>query len=542
MNKIRKLTALLLACTMIIALAACGQNSSSNNNQSESTTSGSNSNNSAGNSSTNDGSATKKDTLSIAISVDRGTLDPRNTQAADIDGGLRMIYQNLWDWDENSERIWVLATGVEEVEPTRWIVNIREGVTFSNGNPLTASDVVFSLNLWNNRPGETPLIRLFDYENSRVIDDYTCELAFSEYNAVYQNTLTNCYIFDQESFDPDTSAQVAIGTGPYVVSEYVVNSHLFLTARDDYWGETPAIKNLEFRVLAEATQRVNALQIGTVDISSITPQDVEFVKSFPEYDTSSRTSSSISCIFFNVVEGTLFHKNTDARYAVAHAIDVDAIIRIAYNGLATRARMPGSMANTDIEDRMLDLGIYDGNSYNPELAREYAEKAGLVGKEIRLITDPNPQRVMIAELLQQNLREIGVELSIRQIDQAAWVSSFFDPYTADWDIGIDFMGTPNLLLARAYEDTLMRWLGGAYEIEEWPGRDRAKELYMGIMAIPNPADRSERLYELNQILVDALIWYSYCDTQTFLTYNKGLKDFAQARNRNGVVNYALLDW
>jgi len=545
MKTTRKVVALMLVCVMFVTLAACGQSSSGGNNAGGNTTGGTTAGgNTAGENSSGAANASGRDSLSIAVTLDRGTLDPRNMQGSDMNYATPMLYETLWDWKPNGDPVWKLATGVDFVEPTRWIVHVREGVTFANGSALTASDIIWSIEQWNHRTGETPLMSLFDYENSRVIDDYTAELIFTEANAVYKYTLSTIYIFDQDTFDPDTISQETNGTGPYEITEYVVNSHMFLSLRDGYWGETPAIKNLEFRVLAESTQRVNALQVGSVDISAIQPQDVEFVRSFPDYNIAPRTSQSVRSLFFNIVEGTLFHDNTDARIAMSYAIDREGIIQIAYNGLAELARMPGATINTDVEQRYLDYGIYGlgQGSYNPELAREYAEKAGLIGKEIRLITNPSADCVVIAEIVQQNMRDIGVDLSIRQIDQAAWVQAFFDPYTADWDVGVDFCGTPNLLIARAYEDTLNRWLGGAYATEPWPGRDRAMELKSGIMALTEAEDRTDRVYELNQIITDACLWFGICEQQTFIAYNAGLPDIEIARNRWGSIIYSDLYW
>ncbi len=153
----KKFFAVLVAISLVFALVACGGGNDDNNNS-------------------NSPGGEAKDTLTVAFTQDRGTLDPMYMIGYDSMNAMRMVYETLWDFDSNGEQVWILATGLEIIEPTVWHIHIREGVTFANGNPFTAEDVVFSLWRGNNRVGEPAYLPELNLDKTRALDDYTVEL------------------------------------------------------------------------------------------------------------------------------------------------------------------------------------------------------------------------------------------------------------------------------------------------------------------------------------------------------------------------------
>jgi peptide/nickel transport system substrate-binding protein len=266
----------------------------------------------------------------------------------------RMFAEPLFDNDANMEKVWMLATGIDEVSSEKWIIHLREGVTFSNGNPFTAADVMFTLNYLANDPMGFMYIPTFDLANSKIIDDYTIEIAIVGYQITQIDALTMLYIFDEESFDPDTYAMNPVGTGPYVVTEYVINSHVNMTANENYWGDVPKIKNLQFKVLNEDSQRINALEAGSVDVSAIPISDIEYIDSLPDFSLATVMSGLCDNVVFNLSENSVF-QNLDARLAVSHAIDRDAIVRLVYEGHAKVTDYPVSMSAKDYEGRFAGM-------------------------------------------------------------------------------------------------------------------------------------------------------------------------------------------
>ena len=180
-----------------------------------------------------------------------------------------LIWNPLYDYTAEGERFWVLATGMDYVSDIQYTLHIREGVTFSNGNTLDANDVLFTMIKNNEDPQFYLNVKAVDFEKTSVIDDYTIDLWYTAFNASQEIGMSQMVILDSESYDPETMSLNPVGTGPYIVTDYVVNSHVTVEARDDYWGDVPAIKTINFKTLNEDSQRVNALETGDVDMASI---------------------------------------------------------------------------------------------------------------------------------------------------------------------------------------------------------------------------------------------------------------------------------
>ena len=141
--------------------------------------------------------------------------------------------------DGTYEYRWILATSMEEESDTSWVFHLREGVKFSNGNDFNADDVLFTLDLCCNTDGQYPYFPHLDWEACEKIDDYTVRIVFKQFDYSYYNNVCTMQILDAETYDPVEYATNPVGTGPYVVTDYVVNSYLNMTANENYWGEQP---------------------------------------------------------------------------------------------------------------------------------------------------------------------------------------------------------------------------------------------------------------------------------------------------------------
>lgn len=530
----KKVFALLLCCILAISLFACGKTETPSGTP-DANNPAPNSATPKANDKTPDPAAPVKDSLVVAMSQDSGTLDPMFNIGWDCMNALRMVYEPLWEFDSNREMIYVLATGIDYISPTVWRVHLREGVTFENGNTFNADDAIFTFQRANNRPGATPLLTYLDTEKTSKVDDYTIELVFTQYRVGNDEMFASIYLFDKESFNEDTVTTKTNGTGPFVLTEQVINSQWVVTRRDNYWGEKPALKTISFKVLVEDTQKVNALQTDTVDISTVPFQDISYVQSLDNVEVSLMQSGTSKVLYMNLNERTPFHDNDDARMAVALAVDRQAIIDIAYSGYATISRLPVAVGKLDTEDRILDYGVY-GSGQNIELAKQLAISSGLVDKEILLINNGASDSKIVAEIVQDALKEIGVKVNITTLDPGSWLGVVFD--ASQWDMAVDF--TLGNSTVQAYNMWANMHGGGSFIANDWVGSKRFYELDAIAITEPDAAKRSDMLLEMTQLLADGLIWYSLCDIQSAVAYDKGLQGFEQLNN--GSVVYYRMHW
>jgi len=235
-----------------------------------------------------------------------------------------------------------LAESWENVDETTWRFKLRSGVTFHNGNAFTASDVVFTVGKAKAsiRPGLVANIA-----SITAVDDLTVEIKTPKPYAVLPNDLAELLILDEEYTIATGDEQMDLkpmGTGPYMLQEWIKEEKLVLKAFDNYWAGAPVIKTVTFRPITNPATRTAALLTGEVDvIQDLAVRDVDRVKKEDRFNVITRPSllNVVLAMDTRAESPTIEGKNpmTDQRVreAIARAIDVDAINKIVMNGLAT---------------------------------------------------------------------------------------------------------------------------------------------------------------------------------------------------------------
>ena len=505
----KKVIALVLALIMLFAVVGCGKKK-----------------------------AEVKDTLNIAFSQDQGTLDAHYLNTYDIFNGIRMIYEPLWDYNTDGTINWVLATGIDYISDTVWHIHLREGVKFENGNEFTADDVVFTLDKANHREGLTEFLPELDLENTKALDKYTVEFVLYHYDFSYMMGMCKLVMYDKESYNADTVAMQPMGTGPYKMESYTVNSHLNLVRRDDYWGEKPAIKYLNMNFYAEDAQKTNALQTGAVDICAVPFQDIEFVQGLEDYKVNLYDEVRARALFFNISESGFFHENVDARKAVCLALDRAAMCELAYGGYASSPNLPISEGSLDCTPDLLGLGIY-GEEMNVEEAKKLAESSGLAGQTLELATVNSSADIVCAQIIERNLAEIGVKVNINIYDFGTWIIKVYDE-TEIGDMYLNFTGTPSKTLAQSQSCWYWYALDGAFMRNPFPGDKEYDAAADGIMAIRDEDERHDRNMVMAKVNSEALLWYALTDTKLATGYAKDLMGYEE--KYVGGLDFAKMYW
>jgi peptide/nickel transport system substrate-binding protein len=235
-----------------------------------------------------------------------------------------------------------LAESWENVDETTWRFNLRDGVTFHNGNAFTASDVVFTVE--KARESIRPDL-VANIASITAVDDTTVEITTPKPYAVLPNDLAELLVLDEEytTATGDTDMDLKpMGTGPYMLDQWIKEEKLVLKAFDGYWAGAPKIKEVTFRPITNPATRTAALLTGEVDvIQDLAVRDVDRVKKEGGFSVITRPSLLNVVLAMDMREEspTIEGKNpmTDQRVraAIAQAIDVDAINKIVMNGLAT---------------------------------------------------------------------------------------------------------------------------------------------------------------------------------------------------------------
>ena len=557
MKKSRVLAVLLCVVMLLALAAACGdkEDSSTSQGSTGSTDSGQSSGDvptfPSGGATTPDGGGqtgstdtqgstdavapiTGRDTLNVATTVDAGTLDCTQT-GGDMFPVLLNINETLWQVDIDGSVRPLLADSWEWVADDHMVVNLRRDVFFACGNPFTTEDILLTFALNEEAgPRGRPRVQTTDHERTKAIDEYTLDWYLPAPSILHWTVGSDCPMVCSTCYDADKQAVTPCGTGPYTVTDYVVNSHIALALRDDYWGFSadgifkPTIKNITYRVLQEPSQRVNALQTGLVDVATVSLTDVSFVQGLDDYVVVARPGQSWLAMGFNIsADGIL--GDPEARYAIMHAINRKVIGDLVYNGLAYVMDAPFTTANLDHEKRFENAHPIYSIGYDLDRAKELAEKSGLSGKTIRLINGGTSEQIAACELVQNMLEQINVNVEIHTYDGPSFTEAQWDKDA--YEISIRNGMCPNLRTGDNYVNAVIN--NAIWNIpENWANGNgpRYFEIVRQSLSTIDPNKLSDILWELMQYYIETSPTYALVGFDTYTAFSKDL-DLSGFRHR-----------
>lgn len=232
-------------------------------------------------------------TLRMADSTDIAAMDPHSMTESNTIGFLNHVYEGLVRYNEHLEVEPALATGWEFVEPARLRFALRKGVSFHNGNPFTADDVVASLERASDdsSPVKSNLPGLKSVEK---VDDFTVDLVLNGPDPIVLNYLTNILILDREwmaehdalmpadmrSGRENYAVANANGTGPFMLESRQPDARTVLTVNEGWWDEPQHnLTRIEFSPIGSDATRIAALLSGELDFITPAPlQDIERIE------------------------------------------------------------------------------------------------------------------------------------------------------------------------------------------------------------------------------------------------------------------------
>jgi peptide/nickel transport system substrate-binding protein len=344
-----------------------------------------------------------------------------------------------------------LAVSWTQTSDTSWRLRLRDGVKFSNGRPMTSDDVVAT---WQTYKKTAGLLSLFpNIDTMTAVDPQTVDVKLTAPLPDLPSRLETMWVLPGKelkagSFDPNKDL---LGTGPYVSGPHVKGVSWTFTANPYYWKKgLPNAKRLQVRFISDDASRLAAVRTGTVDYAETANPDVQkILTGDPRVKAVVQETTDMYFLRLNSVWAKSKLRDVRVRQAIALAIDRKQLVDTALGGLGqitgiTPRAVPGACD---------PAGVLGATGRDVNKAKALLKEAGVGNLSFNLTVVPGfgalraPQ---MAQVIQQNLNDIGVHANISVQDTGVWFDDYvkgtFDA-TLNW-----YTGGGGLSQILAYQD------------------------------------------------------------------------------------------
>ena len=379
-----------------------------------------------------------KEEVVIGLRQQVTTLDPQALTNTVQNQVLKLWHATLVDLDTvNNVIIPDLAESWTWIDDRTIEFKLNEKAMFHNGEPVRASDVVFTVT--RGVDGVASKSRMGLFESAEALDEHTVRLTLKSPNVDLLDTLSLpvCSILSEKAFQDDPEEGFRIGAGPWVLDEFVVNDYMAFSRFDVYHFGPMKTARLRVRYIPEDSSRAIALQTGEIDLCEhVLPIDLPLLEADKNIETVVFDSPTCQYFFFNYQKEGVPTSNKLVRHAIAHAINRDDIVMACKDGYGTPGKTFWGMNQYGYYDGM------EGYAYDVEKAKALMAEAGYADGFDLPLTVISGERVISAEVIQAQLKEIGINVQINEVDGAGMSSlvSSGDFICGLWGIGFNSCG------------------------------------------------------------------------------------------------------
>ncbi|WP_206238992.1 ABC transporter substrate-binding protein [Novosphingobium terrae] len=379
-------------------------------------------------------------TLVIGFNPEPPTLTSAGTTAGPTQAVSTKIFDGLVTFDAQGKPQPQLATRWEQAKDGLSLTfHLRPGVTWHDGKPFTSADVAYSLQeVWKkyHSRGRSTFLPVRQVETP---DPQTVVLRLST-PAPYlisalgspESQIVPAHLYAGKDFLSNPAGNAPIGTGPFKFVEWRRGEFIRLERNPDYWAPAGAgLDAIVFKIYSDAAATAAALETGEIHLSTSGQLSLDDVRRFSQkpgfavIDQQSAFAATLATFEFNLDKPEF--RDPRVRQAFAHAIDKDFLLRNAWSGYGKVEDSPVTSAVPDFYDSR--SGHYP---YDPGKAIALLDAAGLKpdarGVRLRIRHDPAPtggQLLKSAEAIRDQLRRVGVEMTIRTGDFATFIKRIY---------------------------------------------------------------------------------------------------------------------
>lgn len=368
-------------------------------------------------------------------------------------------------------------------DATEWTFKIRKNVAFHDGSPLTADDVVWSLNRHLGEDSKSKVkVLVAGVREWRKVDSHTVVAALDSPNADLDSILGTFHFKILK--EGETNFRDPVGTGPYKLSEYKPGIRSVHLRNEDYWREPPKPDQIELFAIGDDSARMNALIAGDADmVSNLDAKAAPMIGNADGVELWSVPSGSYTCVV--CMTNTAPGSDPDFVLGLKYLQNRERVLSFAQGGMGTVGNdQPINGAYADHSEAVSQ------RPYDPDKAKFHLQKSGVTSAEIQV---PNFGEDMVL-MLQEEARKVGLDLQVQKVPSDGYWGSVWmktPMHVSDW-----FMRpTANIMLNLAFAPD------AAWNESQWKS-ERMGVLLKESRATRDPNKRAELQREMQQLVSD----------------------------------------
>ncbi|MCI1018964.1 ABC transporter substrate-binding protein [Microbacterium sp. C5A9] len=431
-------------------------------------------------------------TWGVPAEPSAGGIDPMVASAIAAEVIDSIAYDTLLTRDDDGTVEPALATEWDQPDELTWVFQLRDDVTFSDGSPFDAGDVVYSFE--TRADGGSNATYLSSMESVEATGDHEVTFRFSQPDGTFLDAVSarqTFFIVSEEGYGTATEEErqtTTAGTGAYQVTEWNQGVSITMEKNEDYWGDEPSLDKIVFELYPDENTLLAAVQQGSVQAASFIDGSLAQQAASSGFTLGDAAFRQNLAIYINPEEGPLADVNV--RRAFSLALDRQALVDTAMLGNAgvsfvPPAGDPGAPDTADLPYYTRDL----------DEAKRLLEEAGEPSPEITLsyMGDVAAAHHPVYEMMQQQLAEAGITLNLKATPLAE-ISPIFTTGES-WTDLVAIPGSPRASAVFYLEPVLLE--GGVYN--HWDGNpdaEKARTLLQQAKAATSPEEYADLVDQL----------------------------------------------
>lgn len=371
--------------------------------------------------------------LSFGLAGNPDTLDPQKTSGTLTFQVVKSFYDTLAEPDTTGKIVPALAESWSvSADGLVWTFKLRQGVVFHNGQAFTSKDVKATFDRIKNEAFASPKrsefapIKTVTTPDARTVV-FTLAAPYAPLLASLASgwgaILPSGLIESGHNFGAEP-----VGTGPFKFSKWVRDNKISMVKNENYWIKgLPKLAGVDFNIVPERSVQIQGLLSGAIEaVEFVDPEDLPVLRANNKVAIKKELTSLIMVMAMNCSRAPF--NDLRVRQAVNYAVDKQLVLDVAYGG--------GKVGSTFLDTGNAYYTDYSSlYPYNPEKAKQLLKEAGVGNKELTIYVAQNyPLHVKAAELMQQMLSDVGMNVKLQLVDWSTWLSNVYSGGNYDFTV------------------------------------------------------------------------------------------------------------